>query len=227
MRVTRLLLVLALALAGPALAGEGPYLGPAQVNLSLLLPPPPEDSGPDMREVLALQQARTPERAELAVADVDESIVAMFGSVLGESFTAAALPLTTRLFDRLGKTENVIADPAKRSFARRRPFMVDASVHPVVPESGSGSYPSGHSTRSTMDAIVLAAMVPERRTAIFARQLEYAQSRVIGGAHYPSDVAAGMRAGTAIAAVLLDDAGFKADFEAARAELRTVLGLAP
>lgn len=222
----RWLVVAVLLFGPPAVAADRPYLTPAQVDLLTLLPPPPTDSRPDLAQVLAAQRARTAKRAAQATADAKESVFDMFRSVLGDKFEPDAAPLATSLFDRLGDTENVVTAPVKRTYARKRPFMISTNVHPVVPRSNGGSYPSGHSTRVTLDGIVLASMLPEYRNAIFARMDDYEQSRVIGGAHFPSDVRAGTISGTAMAAVLFEDAGFKADYEAARHQLRTALGLA-
>ena len=221
----RFLLTAALLLTAPALAAERPYVTAAQVDLMQLLPPPPAETGGELAQVLDAQATRTPERTAQAVADVQETLTAIYGSVLGDRFAPEAAPLATRLFARLGETEAAVVGPAKDKFARPRPFMIDPDVHPAVPPSRSGSYPSGHATRGTLEGIVLAAMLPELRGPIFARMDDYARSRVIGGAHFPSDVAAGMRAGTAIAAVLFDDPGFRAEFEPARRELRAAIGL--
>ncbi len=225
--MSRILFLIALLLSAPVLAREPPYVTAAQVNLLVLLPPPPADDTTGMAEVLALQNSRTPARAAQAVADAQETVFAMYGSVLGERFAPAAVPLAAKLFARIGDTEDAVVDPAKDGFARKRPFLANADVHPAVPLSQSGSYPSGHSTRSTVEGIVLAAMVPEQRAAIFSRQADYAESRVIGGVHYPSDILAGMRAGTAIAAVLFNNPQFMADFVPARQEVRAALGVVP
>lgn len=213
------------AIGIPAAAAEQPYLTAAQVDLVRLLPPPP--AVPEIAEVLAAQSTRTPARIARAIADIRESVFDMYGSALGPGFIPQAVPLATRVFERLGDTEEVVVAPIKRHYARKRPFMVSDEIRPVVPPSSSGSYPSGHSTRSTMEGIVLAAMVPERRDAIFARMLEYRQSRLIGGVHFPSDIEAGARAGIAIAAVLFNDPGFVADYNRARPQLRAALGYAP
>jgi acid phosphatase (class A) len=221
--LTRLLFAAALLIAFPAAAADHPYLTPAQVDLARLLPPPPTDNGPDMQAVLEAQRTRTPERVAQADADGREGIYDMFGSILGPRF--ANLPLATTLFERLGDTEEVVSAPAKEGFDRKRPFLVNPNVHPAIRLSKSASYPSGHATRVTMDGIVLAAMIPEYRVPIFARMADYAQSRVIGGVHYPSDIEAGKRAGTAIAAVLFNDPAFAPDFAAARREVRAAMGL--
>jgi acid phosphatase (class A) len=219
----RLLVLAALCLPLPAAARS--YLTPDQVDLLALLPPPPRDNGPDLAEVLEAQRARTPQRAEQAAADAQETVFDMFRSVLGDRFEPRAAPMATTLFDQLGETEDILTEPIKRAYDRKRPFIVSTDVHPVVPRSRGASYPSGHSTRVTIDGIVLAKMVPERRDAIFARMTDYEQSRVIGGAHFPSDVMAGSLAGTATAAVLFDDPTFMAAYAPARQQLRAALGL--
>jgi len=72
---------------------------------------------------------------------------------------------------------------------------------------------------------VLAQMVPEQRAALFARGRTYGQSRVIIGAHFPSDVEAGHLIGSVAAAFLLQSPQFQNDLRAARASLRQSLGL--
>ena len=226
----RLLLAALLAglIAAPALAGAPPYLTAGSLDLSLLLPPPPPlDSALQAQElaaVIAAQQAASPERIAQAAADASESVFDMFGATIGPRFTAEALPKAGALFDRLGETEAAAVDPVKPAFARLRPYLADPRVRPLVRPSRSGSFPSGHTTRVTLTAIVLAAMLPEQRPAIWARAEDYAQSRVIGGMHYPLDLEGGRRAGTAIAALLFAEPAFRAEFAAARTELRAVLG---
>jgi len=94
---------------------------------------------------------------------------------------------------------------------------------PVADTSYSPSYPSGHATVGAMMAILLAQMVPERRDALFALGWEYGDARVISGVHYPSDVEAGRILGTMLVGVMQEDRRFRADFAAARRELRAVL----
>ncbi len=225
----RALLLAAMLFAMPALA-ETPYLTAKQVDLlTLLAPPPPKDGAKDaaeMAEVLAAQASRTPERLARASADVEESVYVMFTPVLGDGFTAARTPLLAKLFARLAETEEVVTDPAKKGFAHLRPFQRSAEVKPGIKLSSSGSYPSGHTTLSRMTGIVVAAMVPEKRAEIFDRALDYAESRLIGGVHFRSDLVAGGQAGTAMAAVLFNDPGFLAEFGPARQEVRAALGLA-
>ena len=81
----------------------------------------------------------------------------------------------------------------------------------LVRPSVSGSYPSGHTTYVTVAAIMVATMVPEKRDAIWQRAWDYAQSRVIGGMHYPNDLLGGRLAGVpGIALISCRTAGLQA-----------------
>ncbi len=210
-------------------AAEAPYLTVQQLDLRTYLPTPiANGSAEDMAQqklVIAAQQAANPERIALANKDAEETVYAMFSSVMGNNFAATKLPLVSRLFERIGETEDAVVDPIKAFYGRKRPYLNNTEIRPLVPASKSGSYPSGHTSRSTMMAIVLGNMVPEMRAAIFERARDYAQSRVIGGMHYPEDLEGGRRAGTAMAATLLASPTFMADYEAARTELRKAMGL--
>jgi acid phosphatase (class A) len=223
-------LIAAPLLAAPrALAGEPPYLTAHDLDLTMLLPPPPPiDSArqaQDLAAVLAAQREASPQRVAQAAADTNETVFDMFGATLGARFVSATLPRVSELFLRLGETEASVVDPVKPVFDRPRPYLADPRAKPLVRASRSGSFPSGHATRVTLVAIVLAAMLPEQRAAIWARADDYAQSRVIGGMHYPLDLDGGRRAGTAIAALLFAHPAFRADFDAARTELRAALAL--
>jgi acid phosphatase (class A) len=213
-------------------ADGGAYLTPLSLNLYRLLPPPPEAGSAQERaeldQLLRIQANRTPAQAQRAL---DDSRVTLFrfADALGSPprFTAAELPLTTALFERIAKDESLFMNSAKDTFGRPRPFVTEKRLQPVVPRPPSASYPSGHTTWAVACAIVLADMIPEKRAQIFARAEEYAYNREVGGVHYPSDVAAGHLAGTALAATLFQLPRFLNDEVAATAELRQALGLPP
>ena len=216
------------AAPGPARAEDPPpYVTAAQLDLTRLLPPPPARDGAlqaaELQAVLEAQASASPERIARAVRDAQETVFVMFGTVLGAHFDPARVPRTAAMFARIGASEDATVDPAKPFFGRVRPYLADARVKALVPASRSGSWPSGHATRVTMMASVLASILPARREAIWARAADYAQSRVIGGMHYPLDLEAGQRAGTAMAAILFADPAFRADYDTASAELRGAL----
>jgi acid phosphatase (class A) len=231
MMLRRLLLLALLVAPLAASAREPPYLTAQDLDVVSILPPPVAGGSVADREQLAVvlraQRSAAPERIEQAKRDADESVDTMFAGVLGRPLPAADLPATTRLFVRLEETGDAVLSSAKAAFKRVRPYLSDPEIKALVRPSITGSYPSGHTTHITASAIVMGDIVPEKRDAIWERAHDYAWSRVIGGMHYPNDLDGGGRAGTAIAVALRSRPEFKADFEAARRELRQYLGLAP
>ncbi|BCG78717.1 acid phosphatase [Mesorhizobium sp. 113-3-3] len=205
-----------------------PFVTNKDIDLTMILPPPPaNDSAQTKAElgaVLTLQVTRTPEMIASAVADSEENVW-RFANVMGPNFTKDKLPKFSAFFDRVVETEGAVVDPAKDVWKRPRPHQLSDLVKPVVKLSSSGSWPSGHATVGTMMGIILADMVPEKRAKIMARAAEYDHNREVGGIHYASDVEMGKISGSVIAAVLLNRDDFKAEYEVARAELRSDLGM--
>ena len=225
----RALLVLLLLLLSPlARAAEAPFVNPAQIHLATLLAPPPAVGSPEqqaeLRQLLALQDSRTPEQAAFALADAERSVL-RFADVLGPGFTAEKCPKTLALFKKATHNADAVVNPAKASWNRPRPYVASAEIHPCVPRPDNAAYPSGHSTFASLAAVLLTAMLPEKQAEIFARAELFRNNRLIGGAHYPSDVEAGRIAGTVVAAFLLQDAAFQAELAEAKKEMRGALGM--
>jgi acid phosphatase (class A) len=197
------------------------------VDLTQLLPPPPPQDSPqtkaEIQEIKNYQTTRTKDQIAYAQADVEVSVF-RFKNVLGAKFTAENLPLTAALFDKALKFSKDCVMPVKDFYNRPRPYVCDPTVKPCLKLETSPAYPSGHSTAGTLMAILLANMVPEKKTEIFKRGWEFALNRVIGGVHYRSDMESGHISGTVIAAFLMKDKRFMKEFSAAKAELRRVLG---
>ncbi|PUA19909.1 phosphatase PAP2 family protein [Glaciimonas sp. PCH181] len=210
--------------------GAVPFISATDLDLIKLLPPPPANdsaqSKAELGEVLAMQVTRTPEMVARAEADATENIW-RFADVMGPKFTAENLPKFAAFFARVTSTEGSVVDPSKDFWQRPRPYQASELVKPVVKMTASGSYPSGHASGGTLMGIVLANMVPEKRTEIMARAREYANNRIVGGVHYASDIEAGRIVGTLIAANLMTRDDFKTSFATAKAELRKQLALGP
>lgn len=195
--------------------------------LTLLKPPPANDSAQtraELAEVLTLQVTRTPDMEAQAQADVEENVW-RFANVMGPDFKQEALPAFSSFFDRVVATEGAVVDPAKDVWKRPRPHQYSQLVKPAVKISNSGAYPSGHTTVGTLMGIVLSNMVPEKRPEIMARAWAYGENRVIGGIHFRADIEAGRIAGTVIAANIMAQPEFQAEYAVAKAELRKALGL--
>jgi len=235
--------------AGAPLAVHSAYLPTASTDvLALFAPPPAADSAAqraDLQAVLAAQRtARLPgheaQRAR-AIADAQPNCERL-ADALGGAPEAAheALRFVTRAATEASR---FVALP-KQYWHRPRPFVLSPRVErladvapgaplPEDPAAGQQyreqrdhtSYPSGHATFGMACGILLARMVPERRAQLFARATAYGDSRVIVGAHFPTDVAAGRLAATAAVALMMQDACFEADFASARIALREALRL--
>lgn len=115
--------------------------------------------------------------------------------------------------------------PAKKHFARPRPYEVTPKVKPVLPPPEGSPIPAATPWTATSKASLLSMLVPEHHDAFFARAEEHAQSRVLAGVHFPSDLEGGQTAAAALVASLLADPAVAADFAAVREELRGALGL--
>jgi len=225
-----LLLLVLLLLPQQGWADGTTYLSRERVNLTALLAPPPAVGSRQQQQeitlLLKLQRERTPDQVAFAQADTARSVF-RFQDILGVDFTAERLPLLAALFTKVRHNADHLLKPAKEHWNRPRPFVSDLNIHPCVERPDSASYPSAHSTFGTLASILLAEMVPEKRTQLHDRAELYRLNREIGGAHYPSDVLAGRITGTVIAAFLLQQPAFEAEFIKAKAELRGVLKLPP
>jgi acid phosphatase (class A) len=222
-------LLFALLVIGQSALAYGDSASPALVQLSNLLPPPPAAGSTaaqrDLQAVLAAQKIRTARDMAAARADSERSVF-RFADALGLTTQPAALPKTAAFFDRLAQLDKAEAKEAKEFWKHPRPSVVSSQVQALSKEKPDDwSYPSGHATFGYSTAVLLANMLPEKRTAIFARAHVYGEHRVVMGVHFPSDVEAGKIAGTVIADEILRDPQWQADYAAARVELRHALGL--
>lgn len=216
----------------PAPAGEPkpqPYLANEAVDFKMVLAPPPakgsvEDDA-DRQSVEALQKVSA---ARLQSATLDEKFVySRFDDVFGRAIDRKTSPILVNLLNRAMRDVGATAFPAKDYFQRPRPFQrmplqhTCSSEPPPKPEDNptrGTSYPSGHSSGGWAVAMILARVVPERAEAILSRADEYAESRVICGRHFPSDVDAGHIVAAAVIARLDASPEFQHDLAEARAE---------
>lgn len=196
-----------------------------------LLPPPPPDGSPrQLADADANAKAlRLRDSPRWALATTDDALD--FPGAAGTFACAAGVPIgsqtTPRLYTLLQRSlvdAGRATGAAKDRYRRPRPFLVNgAEVCTREPWRSrlahSGSYPSGHASAGWAWALILAEIAPERGTAILARGRAFGQSRIVCNVHWPSDVDAGEVIGAATVAALHADPAFRADVEAAKAEV--------
>ena len=209
------------------------YLSPATTPDGIrVLPAPPAPGSPlaiaDRRLFAATRKLKGSPRWKVAMSDVDTGPFEHFACALGVKLTPQTAPALARVFDR-ADTAGVV-DPVKERYRRPRPFI--GSKAPICQARtahliANGDYPSGHAANGWMEALILAELAPDRATEILARGRAFGESRMICGAHSMSAVQAGWLAGAAATAALHGSASFRADLDAARAELATVRKRAP
>ena len=182
-------------------AFAGPYCGVEKLpDLIKCLPAPPKPGSADfVRDVARYEwgkeQRKNPERAALArhdavwsYATIADAFSKPFGMELSPTYTPNIWKV---LEDSLSTTDQMRVAP-KAFYHRRRPFAY-FNEEPLCPQEDGvwrdeGSYPSGHTLRSMVAALILAEINPARADEIFVRAMQYGENRVIAGAHWQSDV---------------------------------------
>lgn len=202
------------------------FLDPADFAPEQLLPAPAAKGSPaEAREMATLRATiagADPARRARAHWDAEHEDPSAFDTVVGRNLQT--LPETWALLTIVQKEAGVAASLAKIHFARTRPWVLDSALPTCEGERASNaakSYPSGHATLGFSLGFVLAHLMPGRAPAILDRAADYGLSRLICGAHFPSDVEASHVLGTLVAEKLLSDPRLATRIAAARAELAT------
>lgn len=89
----------------------------------------------------------------------------------------------------------IVAFHNKYTYWKRRPFMIDPSIHTVMPTPNHPSYPAAHGTISGAAATVLAYYIPEEGPVFRAKAMEANNSRLWGGIHFSRDNEQGLMLG--------------------------------
>lgn len=219
-------------MAQPAtLAPVAGYLprGGAPNSQKLLPPPPAAGSAAQARDdetakrMLGLHGSP---RWDLATQDADltfPNVAGTFSCALGVPISEAETPKLYTLLRRTIADFGLSTYPTKTQFQRPRPFTVNGAPL-CTPEReaalrGDGSYPSGHVAIGWGWALTLAEIDPDRAEAVLARGRAFGESRMVCNVHWASDVEEGRTVGAATAARLHSQPEFRADIDAARAEV--------
>lgn len=210
------------ALPARAVGPAAHYVRTDDMDVARILPPPPAAGTPaavaDLDAVLQAQEWRTPDQVawarRVAAADLFD-----FADVIGPWFTSANLPVTAALLRDVDADLDGAIDAGKRHFARPRPFKAEPRITPCVKLPHEASYPSGHAVGFYVAAAVLSEIFPEKRAQLLDFAQKLAWGRVIGGVHYPTDIAAGQILAAAIVERLDAAPAFKAEVGRCRDEV--------
>jgi len=229
------------AAATPAVLSTAGYLprGGAPSSLALVPPPPEPGSAAQARDDAMAKTAvalHGSPRWDLATQDADLSFpnaAGTFSCAMGVRVSEADTPRLYSLMRRTLADTGLSTYPTKTKYQRARPFTVNgAPICTPAIEAGlrkDGSYPSGHVAVGWGWALILAEVDPEHAEAILARGRAFGHSRVVCNVHWLSDTDEGRVMGAATVARLHGSSEFRADVEAARAEVTAARarGLAP
>ena len=224
MKLRQLLPLLGLSALLAAGLSAGYLPAGAPDTIALLAPPPNPGSGEDRQDLestYAVYQAATPAELELS-RDENKLTIFHYAPVIGPWFVPGKFPRTEALFKQVEAEAKAATDGAKKFYKRPRPYHVapERFPHSVEHEDPTHySYPSGHSTRGTVFAFLLAELFPDKREALLAKGREAGWLRVQGGVLYPTEVYAGRVLGQELARDFLRSPEFQADLVAVRAEL--------
>lgn len=232
------------AFAQPAPAARGDASRPAETSataprgylpaserpdVAAIIAAPPQpgtdawvEDGETFRATRALKDTPRWKQAQYDNSYKVDDMLKGFACAVGAELSTAKTPATARLVGR-GVLDAVEASrAAKQIYKRQRPFVPTDAPICIAREDdliASYSYPSGHSTSGWIYALLLAEIAPDRTAQILNRGRAFGESRVVCGVHWKTDVEAGRDAGTSAFVILQSNPEFRADLEAARAEV--------
>ena len=147
----------------------------------------------DLSDAVARQASMTP--AQVAQAQKSYAFnVFYFSDIMGPKFTPKNYPKTAAFFTKLAATANVVIVGLKNHYARERPFQAHPDQIKLLVRNEPGySYPSGHTTRGRLFALVLGELCPEKQQALEKSGEQVGVDRILAGEHYRTDLEAGHR----------------------------------
>jgi acid phosphatase (class A) len=230
--------VAAMAAFGSATGQPPPsgYLTATPDPAQILRPAPKEGDARDLEDKRLYEAARKLEggaRWAQAQADVPFAVnnrIANYSCALGVKIDAATAPKLALLLTRTSMDVGRLNGAAKAVYSRPRPYKrwggtICTEKSPAL--DNSFDYPSGHAQLGWSDALVLAELAPDRAAQILARGRAFADSRAVCGVHTVSAIEQGMLLGSTQFALSQSEAAFRADLEAARAELNALRASGP
>lgn len=174
-----------------------------------------------------LNEERAQEAINNSVVDMTDMAV-QFSKPFGMEISKEKTPKIFNVLNRGMLTVRLCATKPKTAITRLRPYVRynEPTLVPADEETlrNNGSYPSGHSIRGWVTALLLCEINPDSQDEILALGYQWGQSRVIAGYHWQSDVDAARLLASAGYARLHTNQEFLADMAAARSEYAELIG---
>ncbi len=175
-----------------------------------------------------------PERSAIAVRDAVYglgTIIREFSVPFGLEISRRNTPAIFKVLELSLATCDSICTLPKAYWHRTRPFVYfgEQSLTPDHEDAlrKNGSFPSGHSILGWSAALLLSEINPDAADTLMARGYMYAESRVVCGVHWQSDIDAGRLAASIAYAKLHTSERFLQDMSDARAEFKRLKGALP
>ena len=165
----------------------------------------------DIATVLDWQKKRTETDCAKASVTADATYATLWGEK--NPFPSPMPDKVKAFFGRITSDMEAATTAMKNRYQRTRPYNSYPDSKPCIKTSKGYSYPSGHTSFSRMYSGVLGDIIPERKDEFIQVADGIAMDRVIGGVHYPTDIAAGKRFGDEFHTQLLKNPGYLQDIE--------------
>lgn len=217
------------AATGPAIRG---YLtAETTPDATAIIPPAPKpgEARNDadwavFRSTRPLQQL-DPDRWALAINDDSykaPDILKDFSCAMGVELTMQNSPQLSTMLSRASQDAANAAAKAKDVYKRQRPYLFNYGDICIAKSDGlakSYDYPSGHSSASWIEGLVLAQLAPDRSEKLLTRARAYGESRIVCGVHNWSAVEGGRTNAAGVFAALQGSAEFQTALVAVKKEL--------
>jgi acid phosphatase (class A) len=216
----------------PATAG---YLGASAPDSYAILPPSPAPRSPRERADRAVYHATralkgTP-RWALAQTDVNQALILKdLACAVGVELTPQNAPRTVAMILKLAPDVSRATNGPKDIYKRPRPYLLygGETCIPKTPAlAASPDYPSGHNAWGWTMGLILAELAPDRATPILQRARAFGEGRLVCGVHSLSAIESGRLNGSIVVAALHGNPQFRADMDAARAEVAVARAAGP
>jgi acid phosphatase (class A) len=211
------------------------YLAAAETpDATAIIPPAPREGEARndadwkiFRDTRAIQQLN-PDRWALAKNDdsyLPADILKDFSCAMGVELTIANSPKLSAMLTRASQDAANAAAKTKEVYKRTRPFMHNYGDICIAKSDGlmkSYDYPSGHSSASWVEGLILSSLAPDRAEKLLTRARAYGESRIVCGVHNWSAVEGGRTNAAGVFAALQGSAAYQKAFAEVRSELSSV-----